>query len=353
MKYSGRKYSNIGLPPGSLKFVGDKKTEKIQIDFYKYNEHSYSEKKNIDVKKLELTPGTEFVNWYNIVGLHDEKAIEVIGDFFKIHILTLEDILNTECYPKIEFFNNYIFLELRLLSFSKSKDDIISEQISIILGKNFVISFLERPSDIFNSIIERISKKGSRISALGTDFLFYSLLDNIIDNYFMLLDSFDDSIEEIEIQAFKNPDKIILQSIHLQKRNFIYLRKSIWPLREVIRKLETDIGNLISEQLTAYIRDLYDHTVQLIETIETMRDILSASQDIYLSGLSNRMNEVMKVLTIIGTIFLPLTFIAGVYGMNFKYMPELGWSWGYPLILILMLSIGIFMIFYFKKRKWF
>lgn len=279
-------------------------------------------------------------------------VIEKLGKCFNVHPLTLEDILNTEQRPKAEDFDDYIFIVSKMLYYDEKEHLVRSEQVSIILGPNFLISFQEVEGDVFNSVRERLRKGKGRIRKAASDYLAYALIDAIVDHYFIILENFGEKIESLEDQLVTAPTQETLQSIHNMKREMILFRKQVWPLRELIAKLTKGETPLINESTHVYLRDVYDHTIQIIDTIESFRDILSGMLDIYLSTISNRMNEVMKVLTIIATIFIPLTFIAGIYGMNFKFMPELEWHWGYFLALLVMGIIALVMVFYFWKKEW-
>lgn len=285
-------------------------------------------------------------------GVHQLADIEKIGTHFKIHPLVLEDIMNTGQRPKIEIFDDYIFIVLKMLRYDEAENETKIEQVSIILGSNFVISLQESKGDVFDSIRERIRSDRGRIRKMGADYLAYTLIDAVVDNYFVILEKLGEEIEDIEDELVSNPSPETLQTIHSLKREMIFLRKSVWPLRELISRLERWESPLIDKSIYIYLRDLYDHTIQVIDAIETFRDMLSGMLDIYLSSISNRMNEVMKVLTIIATIFIPLTLIAGIYGMNFTYMPELKSPWGYPMVYVVMLAIGVVMLIYFRRKKW-
>jgi magnesium transporter len=285
-------------------------------------------------------------------GIHEVEIIEKIGKNYGIHPLLLEDILNTEQRPKLDDFDDYMFLVLKMLSFDEERGEITTEQVSLILGQNYVISFQEREGDVFNPVRDRIRNAKGRIRRMGADYLAYALLDSIVDSYFLILERIGDRIEGLEEDLISNPDEKTLQTIHHLKREMIFLRRSIWPLREVISGISRKESNLIKESTEIFLRDVYDHTIQVIDTIESFRDTVSGMLDIYLSSLSNRMNEVMKVLTIFASIFIPLTFVAGIYGMNFSNMPELGWKWGYFCALAIMAGIGISMLFYFKRKHW-
>jgi len=275
-----------------------------------------------------------------------------MGNHFNIHPLVLEDIANTGQRPKMEDFVDYIFIVLKMLYYDDKENETKAEQVSVVLGSNFVISFQESEGDVFDPIRERIKSDRGRIRKMGADYLAYALIDTIVDNYFAILEKLGEKIEDIEDELVTNPALETLQTIHRLKREMIFLRKSVWPLREVISRLERWESPLINKSLDIYLRDVYDHTIQVVDSIETFRDMLSGLLDIYLSSVSNRMNEIMKVLTIIATIAIPLTVITGLYGMNFQFMPELQWRWSYPLVLLAMLTLGILMIRYFRRKKW-
>jgi len=342
----------VGLPPGTLVHVGERKTEKIKVTIIDYDPKNYQEKEVERIEECFPFKDKPSVTWINIDGLQEVGITEKIGVHFGIHPLVLEDILHTGQRPKAEDLGDYLFIVLKMIYHDENEDEIIGEQVSLILGQNYVISFQEREGDIFNPIRIRIRNGKGRIRKAGADYLAYTLLDAIVDQYFLVLERFGEKIESLEEELVTNPTPKTLQVIHTLKRNLILLRKSVWPLREVINALERGESPLITKPTGIYLRDVYDHTIQVIDTIETYRDMVSGMLDIYLSSLSNRMNEVMKVLTIIATIFIPLTFIAGIYGMNFKFMPELEWHWGYPVALIIMLTIVAFMVMYFRRKRW-
>ncbi|HUW23216.1 MAG TPA: magnesium/cobalt transporter CorA [bacterium] len=342
-----------GLPPGTLIHVGKKGEERVNISIIDYDEKHYQEKETENIEESFPFKDKPTVSWINIEGIHKIEIIEKIGKHFNLHPLLLEDILNTDQRPKIEDFDDYIFVVLKMLYYDEKEKEIISEQVSLIIGSNFVISFQEKEGDVFNPIRDRIRNAKGRIRKMGADYLAYALIDAIVDNYFIILEKIGEKVEGMEDELVTNPTPETLQTIHNLKRDTIFLRKSVWPLREGISVLERSESPLIQESTGIFLRDVYDHTIQVIDTIETFRDMVSGMLDIYLSSISNRMNEVMKVLTIIATIFIPLTFIAGVYGMNFKYMPELEWRWAYFGVLAIMLVVGILMISYFRRKKWF
>jgi len=349
IKKRGKK---AGLPPGTLVHVGERKVGKARITIIDYDEHHFEEKKAKNVEECFPFKDKPTVTWINLDGVHQLEIIEKIGEHFSIHPLVLEDIVNTGQRPKMEDFVDYIFVTLKMLRYSEDEKETKTEQVSMILGSHFVISFQESEGDVFDPIRERIRAEKGRIRKMGADYLAYALMDAIVDNYFTILEKLGEGIEDMEEELVVNPTPETLQAMHHLKREIIFLRKSVWPLREVINRLERWESTLIKKSTSIYLRDLYDHTIQVIDSIETFRDVLSGMLDIYLSSVSNRMNEVMKVLTIIATIFIPLTLIAGIYGMNFRFMPELEMSVGYPIVLLIMLCIGVVMILYFRKKRW-
>jgi magnesium transporter len=347
-----KRRKKAGLPPGTLIFEGEHKVEKVRITMFDYDTLHFQER---EVEKIEdCFPFRDepTVTWINIDGLHDVELVEKIGTHFGIHPLVLEDIVGVGQRPKMEDFEDYIFFIVRMLSYAEAKGEIESEQVSLILGKNFVISFQEREGDVFEPVRERIRSQKARIIKHGSDYLAYALLDVVIDNYFSILERVGDRVETMDDEIVDNPVPETLAEIRRLKREMIHLRKSVWPLREVVSTLERTETDLIADSTGIYLRDVYDHTIQVIDTIESLRDMISGILDIYISSVSNRMNEVMKVLTIIATIFIPLTFIAGIYGMNFEYMPELKIPWSYPAVWVVMVVIGIVMLAYFRRKRW-
>jgi magnesium transporter len=347
-----------GLPPGTLVHIGERKLESVRITVIDYDESSFQEKQVLKIEDCFEFKKTPTVTWINIDGLHDVEIIEKIGKQYDLHPLVLEDILHTGQRPKFEDLENYIFIVLMMMWFDDERQTVISEQVSLVLGPNYVISFQENIGDVFEQIRERIRNAKGRIRKMGPDYLMYSLLDAIVDGYFVILEKLGEKIELMEEKLVSDPTEKTLQQIQNMKREMVYLRKSVWPLRELISGAERSESDLIQDTTGAYLRDVYDHTIQVIDTVESFRDTVSGMLDIYLSSISNRMNAVMKVLTIIATIFIPLTFIAGIYGMNFNpeasrwNMPELNWRWGYPAVLLVMLIVTGIMIYYFKKKKW-
>jgi magnesium transporter len=351
-RFLKRVSKKAGLPPGTLIHIGEKKTDKVKITVMDYDES------NLDIREIENIEEcfpfkeTPTVTWINIDGLHQVDIIEQIGNHFELHPLILEDIVNTSHRPKMEDHDRYIFIVLKMLYFNKDQDRIESEQISMIMGSNYVISFQEKEGDVFHTIRERIRSQRGRIRKMGTDYLIYRIMDAIVDSYFIIMEKSGEQLEILEDQLSDNPDADTMKSIHKLKNEMMILRKSVWPVREVLSGIERGEIEFISDKTTNYFRDVYDHTIQVIDTIETFRDMLSGMLDMYLSIVSNKMNEIMKILTIIATIFIPLTFIAGIYGMNFKYMPELEFYYGYFVVWGVMIVVTLIMIVFFKRKKW-
>ncbi|MDQ7786170.1 MAG: magnesium/cobalt transporter CorA [Thermodesulfovibrionales bacterium] len=349
----GKISKKAGLPPGTLIHIGEKKDEKTRITIIEYDESSFREREVSSLDKYSPPDDKSLMTWINIDGIHNLDVIEKTGALFNLHPLTLEDIVNTEQFPKMEDYGEYLFIVLKMLSYEDKKDSIDIEQVSLCLGSGFLISFQESGKDqIFSPIRERIRNGKGRIRKMGMDYLAYSVIDAIVDHYFSILEKLGERLETLEDKVVENPEQKIINNIHQLKRQLINVRRSIWPLREVLNIMGRGDSALITNSTHPYLRDVYDHTIRIIETIEAFRDILAGILDIYLSNISNRINAVMKVLTIIATIFMPLTFMAGIYGMNFKYMPELEWRLGYPLILFVMTAISISMLIYFRRKKW-
>lgn len=358
---SNDNFKPVGLPPGSIVHTGEEGKVKCKITMMCYDEKEFFEKELENIEDCIPLLIKKNVTWVNIDGVHDTDVIARAGTVFGFHPLVLEDIAHTEQRPKFDDYEDYYYIVLKMLQFDEScvdDDKICSEQVSIILSKNFVVTFQETEGDVFNIIRERIRTAKGRIRKMGNDYLTYCLMDAITDFYFVILEKIGDNIEIIEEEMLEQYSPQTIKKIYELKRQAIFLRKAVWPLRELIAKLMRSESKIITKTTQLYLRDLYDHTVQIIDNIESERDVISGLLDIYLSSLSNRMNEVMKVLTIISTIFIPLTFIAGIYGMNFNTasspfnMPELNWKYGYFFCLFLMAVIAITMLIFFKKKKW-
>lgn len=341
-----------GLPPGSLIYTGEKGHIPPRITVIHYDDTNYSE---TELEAFTECPLVEAgVTWIQIDGISQVKNLEKIGECFQIHPLVLEDILDVEQRPKVEDYDTYLYIVLKTLRHvpDDKEVEIQSDQVSLILGPHYVISFHESDGDIFAPIRERIKAGKGRIRKMGADYLAYSLMDLVVDNYFVELESFSAKVEFLEDQVVAKPMPQTLREVHRFKNDMILLRNSLWPLREVIARLERRESPLISENLTLYLKDVYDHTIIAIESVETYRDILSGMLDIYLSSQNNRLTEIMRVLAIIATVFMPLNFITSFYGMNFKNMPELEWHYGYYGVMVVIMTVAISMIVFFKKKEW-
>lgn len=341
-----------GLPPGTLVHIGKKHSDSIRIQLIEYSQDHFESRECKQVDECFSALTNNHVSWINIDGLHDVPTIESLGSPFGLHPLLMEDILHTHQRPKTESYDNCLYVTLRMLGISKDKKHIVSEQVSLVLGDNWVLSFQEREGDLFDGLRERLSQGQGITRKKGADYLLYRLIDTLVDNYFFVTDHFSEKSEKLEIEALESPTEETLARIQEIKKQLIELKRVVVPLREAVSSLYRDESKLIKKDVTRYFRDVYEHTVQVIDSIETQRDIISGVTDLYLSGISNKMNEVMKVLTIIATIFIPLTFIAGIYGMNFAHMPELSWEYGYASAWGLMLLVTIIMIIFFKRKKW-
>ena len=347
-----RRVKKPGLDPGTLVHVGAKKADKVKLTVINYGEDHYSEKVVKDVEECFAPQEKSTITWINVDGIHQVDVIEKIGNHFGIHPLMLEDILHTAQRPKTEDFSNYVYIVLRMLQYNGNGSGLDAEQMSLVVGDSFVITFQETEGDVFDPIRDRLRTNKGRLRKMAADYLAYALIDTIVDYYFLIMEKLGEEIEGLEEELVINPSRKTLQRIHGLKRDMIVLRKSVWPLREVISQLEKGESPIFRKSTLVYLRDVYDHTIQVMDTIEAFRDVVSGMMDIYLSSISNRLNEVMKVLTIIATIFMPLTFLSGVYGMNFARMWPKDERWGYPAILAIMATVAGGMLLAFRKRKW-
>lgn len=344
----------IGLPGGSLVYLGEDKNTLTPIDItvIDYSENHLEEFCVTKIEDLAQFNNTNSITWINIDGIHDVNFIKSIGEIFDLHSLLLEDILNSEHRPKIEEYENNIHFTLKQLDWDTHKKVIVDEQISLIIGHGFVISFQEKKGDIFEPIRERLRNSKGRIRKLKSDYLAYTLIDVTVDHYFVIIEQIEEQIEKLELKILKETEEEHIRLIQILKKDLLFLRKSIIPLREAIGNLEKIGTEFVEEKTTYFLKDVYDHTVHITEEIESYREMLNTLMELHLSGMNDRLNKVMKVLTVISTIFIPLTFIVGVYGMNFKVMPELEWQYGYLSVWILMIGIVFFMIYILKRNKW-
>jgi len=342
-----------GLPPGTPVHIGERKAGAPRVSLMQYDGEQLVEEEMTDVSACRTWLSRPGVTWINIEGVHQIDLLERLGECVGLHSLVLEDIANTDQRPKAEDYGGYLYVVLRMLSLQAASQEVVGEQVSLIVGPNFVISFQEGiAGDAFNPIRERLRTAKGRVRREGADYLVYSLIDAIVDGYFVLLEKLGEQIEVLDERMLANRAADVARTIHLLKREMIWLRKAVWPLREMINTLQRAETPLIRASTGVYLKDVYDHTIEVIDTVETYRDVLSGMLENHLSLLTTRLNEIMKVLTVISTIFIPLTFITGIYGMNFRFMPELEWRWGYPLSLLAMVIIGVAMYFYYRRKKW-
>lgn len=342
-----------GLPPGTLVHTGALPTTgATTVSAISYSAEDFREYHPQNLDQCIPVKGTGTITWINLEGLHDLELIRHFGDCYGLHPLILEDLVNTSQRPKLEDYGDYLFIVTRMIRFQKDRG-IETEQVAMILGPGYLLSFQEGiVGDAFESVRERIRSGRGRLRSLGADYLTYALMDAIVDGYFTVLEEMGEYLEDLEEELAQGPTQMILKRIIALKREIIFMRKSAWPLREVTSALERGESQLIGDPSRVYFRDIYDHSIQVIDGVETFRDLLSGMLDLYLSSIGNRTNEVMKFLTVIGTIFLPLTFLVGVYGMNFKHIPELSWPNGYFELWGVMLAISLGMVLYFKRKRW-
>lgn len=338
--------------PGTVEYRGVQKVDRATIKLIDYDGECFEERMVDDVTECFGYRDKETVTWINVNGLHDTDLLKQLGAHYGLHPLVLEDIVNTHQRPKMEDFGGYLYIVARMLSLQTDKLELVSEQISFVIGPRFVLTFQERPGDVLEPVRERLRHGNGKIRTNGSGYLSYALLDAVVDHYFLVLEGFSDAIEAMEETMLADPGLEDLQQIHFLKREMIQLRRAVWPLREVVVGLERGDFALIGEYVSPYLRDLYDHLIQVADVVDSFRDMLSGLQDLYMSSVSNRMNDVMKVLTIFASIFVPLTFVAGVYGMNFEHMPELGWRWSYPIFWCIIVTLGGTMLAFFRRKKW-
>ncbi len=344
--------AKTGLPPGTLIAVGTLPPQPSQITLLDYNRDELHETRFSDMAALLPYRERDTVTWVDVAGLGDIEHIRQLGELFGIHPLVLEDIINTHQRPKFEEYDDYLFIVLKEIGFRTDSLELEQAQLSILVLKNFVFTFRERPSAALEPVKQRIRNSKGRFRSLGSDYLAYAVMDTIVDGYFGVIDDLDLVIDELEDELLSKPDEQTLATIHKLKRETIFIRRTVAPLRELLAAMLRSETDLIQERTHIYLRDVYDHAIRVSESMETLRDIISGMLDIYLSSVSNKMNEVMKVLTIYASIFIPLTFLAGVYGMNFEYMPELKWKWAYPLIWLVFIVIGVAQLRFFRRRRW-
>jgi len=350
MKLVTKRSRKTGLPPGTLVHIGEKKTDKVTIATFNYAGTRCDER--LDAPLDGLAPPTDdSVTWVDVGGVHKMEILESFGKQFQLHPLLLEDIANTDQRPKLDDYDQYFFVVMKMLSLNE-RQDVLVEQVSLVLGRNFVLSFQENGTDVFQSVRERLRAGKGRLRQARADYLLYALVDAIVDQYFAVLESVGEKIESLQQIVVSDPKPETLREIHALKRQLLFLRRAVWPLRDVMNNLSRSEYPFLEQSTKVFIRDVADHVVQIIDTIETLREMVSASLDIYLSSVSYRLNAVMRVLTVITTIFMPLSFIASIYGMNFEHMPELKSEWGYPAVLGVMAAVGVGMLLVFRKKRW-
>lgn len=351
MKRYGLSAQKTGLPPGTLVHVGQLRSEQAVLSSLQYTASEVQEQ-TVPLSDVGTLAGRQGIVWVHLSGISQVNAVERLGAVFGIHALALEDVLNTNQRPKLEDYGHYIYVAIKMLHYKAGSSEVLCEHINLILGQDFVLSFQESQEPFFATVRERIKNSPGRFYQHGAGYLAYTLMDTIIDHYFVVLEQLGERIEAVEDLLIKEPQDNLLPAIHELKSELLFLRRSVWPLREVVAGMERSGSPLFTDGTLMYIRDVYDHTVQVIETLEAYRDMTGSMVDIYLSGVSNRMNEVVKMLTAISTIFMPLTFLAGLYGMNFKHMPETEWTYSYPAVVVIMAAIGLSMYRYFKNKHW-
>lgn len=352
-RLAGGRSKKAGLPPGTLVHVGDKRVEEVRIRVVRYDAHGAEVLEPQAVDECRWAGGDGRITWIDVHGIHRVEVVEELGRCFGLHPLLLEDVLDANQRPKLEQYEGHTYLVLRVLRYEAEQGLLSSEQLSLILAPATVISFQEGEEELLSPLRERITAGRGRIRRMGADYLLYCMVDAVVDGYFGLLERMGEEIEEMEERILSSrPGPEAAAAVHRLRRDMLLVRKAVWPLREVVSGLLRGESDLVGEAVHPFLRDVYDHTIEVIDTLETYRDMAAAILDVYLSSVGNRLNEVMKFLTVISTIFIPLTFIAGVYGMNFKFMPELEWPWGYPAVLGSMAAVGGCMMWYFKRKRW-
>ncbi len=343
---------SVGLPPGSVVFTGEETEEPVRFSVIDYTDEAIEETVYDRVSEVLPYRDSPTTTWVNVSGVHEEEVIRTIGEHFGLHPLIQEDIASTGQRPKLETYPDHVYVVSKMLYHEGEDDHLRAEQVSFVLGGNYLLSFQEDSGDVFEPVRERLRKKRGRIRGAGTDYLLYALLDVIVDHYFVILEELGDRTEEIEEEVLEDPQSETQERINDLRRDLLFMRRMTWPVRELLSQLQRLESPLWSEDTHLFVRDTYDHAVQVLDLVESLRDVVGGLTDLYMTSISNRMNEIMKVLTIIGTIFIPLTFVAGVYGMNFEYMPELTVWYGYPTVMGVMLGIAVVLMYFFWRNEW-
>jgi magnesium transporter len=341
-----------GLPPGSLVSVGLPQTHRPNITIVDYDQADYGERRSASVDDCAAALSSPTTTWINVDGVHDGDLIRRLGEIFDLHPLTLEDVMNTDHRPKVEDFGGYIFITLKMLSLLDEESQVLVQQVSLVLGPGWVLSFQETVGDMFTAVRDRIKRGAGRIRSRGADYLAYALVDGLVDQYFLILEDMAEEVERLEDLVLSESGEVEAADLYSFKRQVTLLRRSAWPLHELALFLLKSESDLLDKSMRAYFHDLYDNTATIMDGVNTFRDMIDGVLDVYQGTVGNRMNQIMKFLTIIATIFIPLTTIAGIYGMNFEYMPELAYRWAYPAVLLLMLGLALGMVVWFRKRKW-
>jgi len=347
-----RRSTSLGAPPGFL-VAGETTEKKAKINLISYSPDDYQEKEAGTVEECYGQVRENQVTWVNIDGTQDVELLNSIGENFSIHPLALEDVVHAGQRPKVEDFGEYLFITIRLPRKAETSSSVDAEQISIFLGQNFVMTIHDAGFDIFEPVIRRMRENKGRIRKMGADYLLYVLIDLVVDQFFPVMESIGDQIEDIEEEIQENPSANVVKKIRKIKHDLILVRSSVWPMREVINGLQREDSDLVTDSTNVFMRDVYDHTIQIADIVESYRDVLSEMFNVYLSVTANSTNDVMKILTIFASIFIPLTFIAGIYGMNFDFMPELHWKPAYFVMLGIMAAVTLAMLRFFRKRGWF
>nr|MBS0022218.1 magnesium/cobalt transporter CorA [Gammaproteobacteria bacterium] len=348
---TSRRSHKAGLPPGTLVHIGERKRETARIRLLQYNAQ-HLEESEPSVEKWRGLRRTGGITWIHVTGVHDIAVLAAVGEYFGLHPLVLEDILNTDQRPKREDYEDYTYLVIKALQYGSDGQRLVREQVSIVLGRDFVLSFEENEPSLFEPVRQQLLNKHGRIRELGADYLAYRLVDAVVDGYFGVLERFGEHIETLQDRIMRRPSGRSQQVLYHLRREIMLVRRFVWPLREVIGGLEREGGALIQEGTRIYLRDVYDHVLHMIETIEAFHEMLAYTLDIHLLGTTHRLNEIIKVLTVIATAFMPPTLIASIYGMNFRVMPEISWTWGYPLAIGVMLGTVSGMLVYFRRKHW-
>ncbi len=352
MKQAAKRRSHkAGFPPGTLVHIGERKRQSARIRLLQYDAEQLDERE-LGIEEWREPRQAGGVTWIHVAGVHDTALLAAVGKHFGLHPLVLEDILNTDQRPKREDYQDYTFIVIKALQNGREGERLVREQVSIILGRDFVLSFEENEPSLFEPVRQQLLRKHGRVHELGADYLAYRLIDAVVDEYFGVLERFGEQIESLQERIIRRPSSRSQQTLHHLRREMMMVRRFVWPLREVVGGLEREGGRFIQGETRIYLRDVYDHVVHMIETIETFHEMLSYGLDIYLLGTTHKLNEIIKVLTVITTAFMPPTLIASIYGMNFRIMPELDWTWGYPATIGAMLGTVTIMLVIFRRKHW-